>query len=78
VACDDETNLKDAIEANAKRGIASTTVGERSTTAMDPLKQIEVAKYLDGNAAIAATGSAWGCLRPARMVPPGSIGPSER
>ena len=32
-------------------------------------------KYLKGQAAIAAGGSGWNCLRPARVVPPGAIGP---
>lgn len=72
MACDDTTtDLKDVIEANAKRGIASTTVGERSTTAMDPLKQIEADKYLSAKA---IAGSPLRAIKRVKAIPPSSLG----
>lgn len=70
--------LYDAAATHAEEGVQSATVDGRSATAMDPLKQIQVADAIHSRDLIAGTNanggakSGWGFLRPARAVPPGA------
>lgn len=63
--------IKDAIKANATAGIASTTVGDRSTTAIDVTKQIEADKYLESKTVAA---NPFRAIRSVRVVPPSALG----
>jgi hypothetical protein len=60
----------------AAEGVASATGDGESATAMDPLKQLDVADRLAAREIAGATNphggarSGWGMLRPARVVPP--------
>lgn len=65
-------SVEEALEDAAKAGVQSVTVGDRSTTAMDPLKQIEVDKYLAAKAN-ASRGLAAN-LRRTRCIPPSALG----
>ncbi len=66
----------EALEDQIIEGIAGPKKVEAdgASTEMQPLAdQIAAHQYLRG---LAVTGSAWGsALRPARLVPPGAIGP---
>ena len=70
--------LLDAAATLANEGVQSATVDGRSATAMDPLKQIQVADAIQSRDLISGTNanggakSGWGFLRPARAVPPGA------
>jgi hypothetical protein len=70
--------LYDAAAIVAEEGVQSATVDGRSATAMDPLKQIEVADRIQSRELIAGTNTnggpktGWGFLRPAKVIPPGA------
>lgn len=61
------TNIVDAALAPAR---VKTDAGEVQSRSIDEL----IAAKREGEAS-AITGSAWGCLRPARTVLPAAIGP---
>lgn len=61
----------------AAEGVASATVEGRSATAIDPLKQLDVADRIQARQALTGTNSnggprsGWGATRPARAIGPG-------
>jgi methylmalonyl-CoA mutase cobalamin-binding subunit len=68
----------DAAAQNAADGVASGQVDGRQVTAIDPLKQLDVADKVATKAAVAGTNpqggskSGWRTLRAARAIPPGA------
>lgn len=75
-------DIIEAATTAASEGVLSTTVDGRSATAMDPLTLIKVADQLQsrellrGVNANGGAKSGWSMLRPARAIPPGTIGRS--
>lgn len=59
--------------ADAAQTPSSATADGQSVTAR-PLSDLKAAK---AQQALSGGKSAWGCLRPARVVPPGTIGPNN-
>jgi hypothetical protein len=64
--------IADAAAQAAADGVASATVDGRSATAIDPLKQLELADRLKARQAAATSNSPWKYLRPSQVVPPGA------
>jgi hypothetical protein len=55
------------------------TEGEEGAVTSRPLSELQAAAdRAAGIAAVAQAGSAWAAIGKARVVPPGTIGPSER
>ncbi len=78
----EDPDLTDAIEAAAAEP-AVVTVDGASVTARSLRELIEADRYLKEQQALAAEGatgrrSGWGATRPARVVPPGSLGERNR
>ena len=73
------TEIADAAAVTAADGVASATTDGNSATAMDPLKQLEVADKLAARALGESANpnggkrSGWAGLRPARVTPPGAV-----
>lgn len=67
-------DLNDAIEGSAKKPRKAEIDG-KSAEAHSLPDQIAADKYLKGQAALAGGRSGWGATRPARLVPPGTVGP---
>ena len=69
-----EVTSEDIATASLK---PSEMTADGVTVKKRPLKElIEAANHVAGMSAVASAGSAWGCLRPARVVPPGAVGPT--
>ena len=74
--------ISDTIETAATDGIQSTTVDGRTTVATPIPDLIAADKHIAGRTALTGTNdrggskSAWGGLRPARVIPPGTVGPT--
>jgi hypothetical protein len=64
-------------DAAATPASASVTSDGRSATARSLPDLIAAEKYVNNKAAVSAAGGAWGCVGRARVVPPGTTGPSE-
>lgn len=70
--------IRDAAAQSAAEGVASAQGDQGSVTAMDPLKQLEVADRVATKAAVAGTNpqggnkSGWRTLRAAKAIPPGA------
>jgi hypothetical protein len=68
-----------AAAVSAAEGVQAATTDGQSVTAMDPLRQLELADKLAARERLAAANpnggpvSLWGRLRPARVVPPGGV-----
>ena len=71
-ATDAET-VADAAVTNATEGVASATVDGRSSTAMDPIKQLDVADRIAGRSSLTGNKSAWNKTRPAVSIRPGAV-----
>lgn len=67
-----DTEVTDALKANAVAGVASARGDEGEVVALDPLKQIAVDKYLRNNAAVKRGLG----IRLTRIVPPSATGES--
>lgn len=68
-----EPDLSDTIAGAAQAPSEAAIDG--MTTKAHPIPDVIAAdKYLKGEAALASGRSGWGATRPARVVPPGSIG----
>jgi hypothetical protein len=52
--------------------------GDRSAEGQPIPDLIALDKYVTGKAAVARAGGAWGLVGGARVVPPGTVGPSEQ
>jgi len=64
----DADDIRDAAAANAAAGISSQSSDGVQTTALDPLKQMQVADKVAANAAAARPHFG---LRMVKLVPPG-------
>ncbi len=70
----DEPDLTDSIEESAQQ--PAKVVSDGLEVDAQPLPdQIAADRYLKEQAALKGGVSGWGCTRPARVVPPGSVGP---
>lgn len=66
-------DIADAAAENAARGVTSVDADGQKTTALDPIKQLDVADRLEKRAAAKASGNGWlRGFRKARIVPPGA------
>lgn len=71
--------IADAAAQSADDGIQSVTVDGRTTVAMDPVKQLDVADRLAERSALSGANanggpvSAWNRTRAARAIPPGGV-----
>jgi hypothetical protein len=71
--------IAEAAATTAADGVQSAMADGQSATAIDPLKQLDVAdriakrEALTGNNPQGGPRSGWGLLRPARVVPPGAV-----
>lgn len=67
-------DLSETIETVAA-GPAEVVSDGTSVTSQSLPDLIEADRYLKQQSALGSAGSAWNCLRPARVVPPGAVGP---
>lgn len=69
--------INDAIEQSATDGIKQVTSDGLTVQSHSLPEQIEAAKFLGAQKALKGGKSAWAATRPARVVPPGSVGPGN-
>lgn len=72
-----DSDVADAIETAAIEGVQSATVDGQSVTQQSLKDRIAADQYLSGRDALSGSNSnggpksAWGLMRPAKVVPPG-------